>query len=158
MSSQPKPIPASDIPPPTGGTAYPAPFDNRVAGRCKRKLGNHFNLSHFGVNLTSLEPGAISALAHHHSLQDEFIYVLEGNPTLVIGKQEYRLSPGDCCGFPAGGGTAAQLINRSSRPASFLEMGDRTAGDEVIYPDDDLKAIQLADGRWQFTHKDGSSY
>ncbi|BAO45223.1 cupin domain-containing protein [Thiolapillus brandeum] len=158
MSKGHRPIAALDIPLPRRTTAYPPPFDSLVAGRRKRKLGDYFNLKNFGVNLTILEPGAVSALAHHHSLQDEFIHVLEGNPTLIIGDSEYLLSPGDCCGFPSGQGIAAQLVNHSDQPASFLEIGDRTAEDEVVYPDDDLKAVQLPDGRWQFLHRDDSPY
>ncbi|WP_456373856.1 cupin domain-containing protein [Thiolapillus sp.] len=158
MNKQPKPLPARNVPPPDQKTSYPAPFDRLVAGRCKRKLGDHFGLSNFGINLTSLEPGAISALAHHHSRQDEFVYVLEGAPTLIVCDKEYLLSPGDCCGFAAGKNITAQLVNHSSRTASFLEIGDRSAGDEVVYPHDDLKAVQLANGCWRFTHRNGAPY
>ncbi|WP_456445802.1 cupin domain-containing protein [Thiolapillus sp.] len=158
MSQPLAPLSAPEVPLPTRCTSYPPPFDRLVAGRYKRKLGDHFSLKNFGVNLTTLEPGAVSALAHHHTLQDEFIYVLEGHPTLILGGQEHRLEPGDCCGFPAGRGIAAQLVNHSEHPASFLEIGDRTAGDEAVYPHDDLKAIQSSDGGWRFTHKDGRPY
>lgn len=150
------PLPARNVPLPVRATSYPPPFDQQVAGRHKRKLGDHFGLKNFGVNLTILEPGAVSALAHHHSLQDEFIYVLEGNPTLVFGEQEYRLEPGDCCGFPAGRGIAAQLVNRSPKPAAFLEIGDRTEGDRVVYPNDDLQVERAPDGSWCF--RTGSSH
>lgn len=136
-------------------TTYPLPFAPRVAGRGKRRLGDHFGLCNFGVNLTRLEPGAVSALLHHHSRQDEFIYVLEGHPTLRLGEERYRLDPGDCCGFPAGAGVAAQLVNESTEPAVFLEIGDRTPGDEVEYPEDDLRAEQDEEGRWRFLHRDG---
>jgi uncharacterized cupin superfamily protein len=137
---------------------YPEPFAALVKGRDKRKLGDHFGLSNFGINQTTLAPGAISALAHHHSKQDEFIYVLEGVATLLHGEAEYQIRPGDCMGFKAGSGVASQLINRSSTPVVYLEVGDRTAGDAVEYPDDDLQAVQQANGTWQFTHKDGRPY
>ncbi len=150
-----KPVPAESIPLPPRKTIYPPPFAHRVEGRAKRKLGDFFGLSHFGVNLTELAPGAVSALLHHHSRQDEFIYVLEGHPTLVLGDEEYRLGPGDCHGFKAGSGVASQLVNRSSAPVKYIEIGDRTEGDQVEYPNDDLKAVQLANGEWQLTHKDG---
>lgn len=139
-------------------TSYPAPFAALVEGRIKRKLGDYFGLKNFGVNLTELRPGAISALVHHHSKQDEFIYVLEGHPTLVLGDEENLLRPGDCYGFKAGSGIGSQLINRSSESVLYLEIGDRSVGDEVIYPKDDLKAVQLADGCWLFSHKDGRPY
>jgi uncharacterized cupin superfamily protein len=152
------PIPALSIPLPAQKTIYPQPFAALVEGRAKRKLGEHFGLSNFGINLTQLAPSAISALLHHHSKQDEFIYILEGSPTLVLGNDEHVLKPGDCMGFKAGTGVAHQLINRTNKLVTYLEAGDRTVGDEVEYPQDDLKATQLANGVWSLTHKDSSPY
>ena len=73
---------------------YPEPFASRMAGREKRPLGELFGLRNFGVNLTRLAPGAVSSLRHAHSRQDEFIYVLEGEPTLVTNAGESVLQPG----------------------------------------------------------------
>jgi uncharacterized cupin superfamily protein len=152
------PISASAIPAPMGKTIYPEPYASRVKGRLKRKLGEFFGLTNFGVNLTHLSPGAISALAHSHSKQDEFIFILEGTLTLVLGAEEFTLNPGDCYGFKADTGIAHQLVNRSEERVAYLEIGDRTEGDEVHYPNDDLKAIQLANGEWVITHKEGQPY
>lgn len=147
---------AGEVAPRTKPSNYPEPFFSRVVGRTKRQLGDVFGLSNFGVNLTELAPGAESALLHSHSKQDEMVYVLEGHPTLRTDIGEEALSPGMCAGFPAGG-AAHQLINRTDVPVLYLEIGDRTPGDEGRYPEDDLKAV-LVDGRWTFTHKDGSPY
>jgi uncharacterized cupin superfamily protein len=136
-------------------SGYPADLAARVAGRDKRPLGDGFGLSVFGVNLTRLAPGAWSALHHRHSRQDEFIYVLEGTPTLVTDAGATQLSPGMCAGFPAGG-TAHHLENRSGADVVILEIGDRTPGDEGFYPDDDLKAAIGRDGKYAYTRKDGS--
>jgi uncharacterized cupin superfamily protein len=155
---QQSPISAEFIPAPTGKTIYPQPYADLVKGRLKRKLGEYFGLTNFGVNLTHLSPGAISALVHTHSKQDEFIFVLEGTPTLVLGKEEFVLNPGDCYGFKAGTGIAHQLINRSLSIVTYIEIGDRTEGDEVEYPNDDLKATRLVNGVWRLTHKDGRPY
>lgn len=152
------PIAAASIPPPAVASIYPPPFAARVAGREKRKLGDFFGLTQIGANLTRLAPGAISALLHAHARQDEFIYILEGTPTLVLGEQEYPLKPGDCMGFKADTGIAHQLVNRSGADVLYLEVGDRSEGDEVTYPQDDLKATQLAGGVWRLTHKDGTPY
>jgi uncharacterized cupin superfamily protein len=141
-----------------GKTNYPEPYASLVKGRLKRKLGECFGLTNFGVNLTDLSPGAMSALAHSHSKQDEFILVLEGTPTLVLGKEEFTLNPGDCYGFKAATGLAHQLVNRSEENVTYLEIGDRTEGDEVEYPNDDLKATQLPNGKWALMHKDGRAY
>jgi len=128
-----------------------------MAGRTKQPLGELFGLANFGVNLTRLAPGAQSALRHAHSKQDEFVYVLEGHPTLHTDAGRTRLSPGMCAGFRAGTGDAHHLLNETHEEVAYLEVGDRTAGDEGSYPDDDIRAM-LVEGKWKFTHKDGTSY
>jgi uncharacterized cupin superfamily protein len=150
-------IKAEAVPPRTKPSNYPEPFFSRMAKREKRPLGDLFGLKNFGVNLTRLAPGGESALLHRHSKQDEFVFILEGEPSLVTETQEIALSPGMCAGFPANG-VAHQLINRTDRDVVILEVGDRTAGDEGSYPRDDIQAVLGADGKWQFTHKDGRPY
>ena len=136
---------------------YPEPFFSRMGKREKRPLGDLFGLKNFGVNLTTLRPGGESALLHRHSRQDEFIYIVEGHPTLVTDQGEVALAPGMCAGFAAAG-IAHQLVNRTARDVVYLEIGDRTAGDEGSYPADDLTAVLGPDGQWQFAHKDGRKY
>ena len=136
---------------------YPETFALMMQGREKRQLGDLFNLANFGVNLTRLAPGSSSALRHSHSKQDEFIYVLEGHPTLYTDEGATPLSPGMCAGFRAGTGNAHHLVNESDLDAIYLEVGDRSKDDKAEYPDNDLKA-ELMDGVWRFTHKDGTPY
>lgn len=154
----PLPVSAESVPAIMGQTIYPEPFAAQVKGRLKRKLGDNFGLTQFGVNLTHLLPDAVSALAHCHSRQDEFILILVGTPTLVVGEEEFTLSPGDCYGFKAGTGIAHQLVNRSQALVTYLEIGDRTVGDEVEYPNDDLQVAQTENGVWKVMHKDGQPY
>ncbi|MCG2584343.1 cupin domain-containing protein [Massilia sp. TS11] len=151
-----RPIAALDIEP-VLGSVYPEPFAARMRGRAKRRLGNVFGLSNFGVNLTVLAPGACSAMRHAHSRQDEFVYILQGQPALETDGGRHRLAPGMCAGFKAGTGNAHRLVNDTEAEVVYLEVGDRSAGDEASYPDDDLKAV-LVDGAWQFFHKDGTPY
>lgn len=150
-------IRALDVPRRTRPSNYPEPFASRMAGREKRQLGAVFGLENFGVNLTRLTPGSVSALRHAHSRQDEFVYILEGSPTLYTDEGATRLEAGMCAGFRAGSGNAHQLVNESDREVLYLEIGDRTPGDEGSYPDDDLKAV-MEDGQWHFVHKDGTPY
>lgn len=150
------PIVAADAPLRARASNYPEPFASRVAGRHKRPLGDLFGLTNFGVNHTRLSPGSCSALRHAHSRQDEFIYVLEGQPTLVTDAGEHALAPGMCVGFPAGG-QSHHLINGTDRDVVLLEVGDRSPGDTGTYPADDLVA-ELVDGKWRFTRKDGTPY
>lgn len=151
-------IEAATAPPRAAASNYPAPFAARMVGREKRPLGEPFGLTNFGVNLTRLAPGACSALRHAHSRQDEWIYILSGEPVLVTDAGEVRLRPGSCAGFKAGTGDAHHLVNRSDEDVVYLEVGDRTPQDQVAYPDDDLAAVLGEDGRWRFVHKDGTPY
>ena len=114
-------------------------------------------LTNFGVNLTRLAPNAISALRHAHTKQDEFIYILQGRPTLHTDEGRTQRSPGMCAGFKCGTGNGHRLINETADDVVYLEIGDRTPGDEGSYPDDDLKAMLVA-GQWRFVHKDGEPY
>ena len=148
---------AADVPPRAVASAYPPPFSARMQGREKRALGDAFGLTDFGVNMTYLLPGAVSALRHAHAVQDEFVYILEGTPVLITDAGETPLAPGMCAGFRAGTGDAHQLVNRSDAPVVYLEVGSRTAGDRVTYPDDDLEAVRV-DGAWRFLHKDGTPW
>lgn len=157
MSEHPVACAALKIAPRLKPSNYPEPFASRMAGREKRVLGDAFGLANFGVNLVRLPPGAVSALRHAHSRQDEFIYVLEGTPTLHTDAGPSRLEPHMCAGFRAGSGDAHCLSNDTQQDVVYLEVGDRTDGDDVHYPDDDLAAMRT-EGRWRFTHKDGTPY
>ena len=150
-------VAAVEVPPRTKPSNYPEPFFSRMARREKRPLGDVFGLKNFGVGLTTLEPGGETALMHSHSKQNEMIYILQGNPTLVTESGETTLAPGMCAGFRAGG-EAHHVVNRSDRKAVLLEIGDRAKGDERSYPRDDLRAVMGEDGMWQFVHKDGTPY
>jgi uncharacterized cupin superfamily protein len=143
--------------PESSATGYPEPYKSRVAGRHRRRLGDHAGLKNFGVNLTRLDPGAESSMRHWHEKQDEFIYVVEGEITLVTDEGRQRLRPGMAAGFPAGQPDGHQLVNETDRPVLYLEIGDRTPDDSASYPDVDL-AVRMVDGKWVFTGKDGRPF
>ncbi|MBF0166207.1 MAG: cupin domain-containing protein [Alphaproteobacteria bacterium] len=134
-------------------TGYPAEFLARVAGRSRKRLGKALGLSDFGVNLTELQPGAQSALRHWHRHEDEFIFIVSGELTLITEAGEQTLRPGQCAGFPKNVPDGHHLVNRSKAVASFLEIGCNHPNEEAFYPDDDLH-FKRSDGF--FTRKDGS--
>ena len=148
---------AAEAPARVKSSNYPEPFFTRMLKRDKRPLGDLFGLTNFGVNLTRLKPGGSSALRHAHAKQDEFVYILEGRPTLVTDAGRTPLRPGVCAGFKAGTGDGHHLVNESTEDVVYLEIGDRTLGETATYPDDDL-AMANVDGRMRFTHKDGTPY
>jgi uncharacterized cupin superfamily protein len=138
-------------------TGYPPPFDRVVQGRQRRRLGNAAGLDQFGVNLTTLKPGAASALRHWHEKEDEFVYVLEGEVVLIEDGGETVLKPGDAAGFKAASGNGHQLINRSGHDVVYLEVGTRSKHERVDYPDVDLMVVRDDNGM-RYTHKDGKPY
>jgi uncharacterized cupin superfamily protein len=156
--SKPTAIDAASVPPSRAGRGYPEPFAARVTGRERRVLGDAFGLTSFGVNLTRLPPGGMSALRHTHTREDEFIYVIEGEPILMTNAGETQLRPGMCAGFKAGSGDAHHLLNRSGGDIVYLEVGDRNPGDTVIYPDDDIGRALTPAGERIFVHRDGTPY
>ncbi len=142
------------------GSSYPEPFGSQVGARRKRALGDALGLCNYGVNLVELPAGAPSTMRHWHDKQDEFVYLLEGELTLITDGGEQTLTAGMAAGFPAGSGDGHQMVNRSQARAVYLEVGDRLPGDKVHYSDVDL-ALPRASGDGlglAFTHKDGTPY
>ena len=137
---------------------YPPPNDTVLNGKSRRALGDANGLTQFGVNITDMEPGAVSALRHWHTAEDEFIYIIEGTPTLVTDGGEEILRPGICACFPANSGDAHRLENHSDSIVRFIEVGHRSAMEDVHYPDDDMVMEKTEDGARSFRHIDGTSY
>ena len=142
---------------PRTDSGYPEPYRSRVLPREKRQLAKALGLTQFGVNLTTLPPGKESSMRHWHTREDEFVYVLEGEVVLRSEAGEQILRAGSCAGFPAGSADGHQLINRSDRPAVYLEVGTADALDAVFYPDVDMH-YDPAMHPEGFTRKDGTPY
>jgi|SRR5580658_157987 uncharacterized cupin superfamily protein len=139
------------------GTDYPEPFRKVVAGRARKRLGLAAGLDQFGVNLTTLKPGAASALRHWHEREDELVYILEGEVVLIEDGGETVLKPGDAAGFKANNRNGHHLVNKSTQDAVYLEIGTRSKHDCAEYPDVDLVAISDEKGE-RYTHKNGEPY
>ena len=155
--SFPTALAAAEVSPRKIASIYPEPFASMMRGREKRPLGDVFGLKNFGVNLTRLSPGGMSALRHTHTTQDELVYILEGQATLVTDSGPTVLTPGMCAGFRAGDPDAHHLRNDSSEDVVYLEIGDRTPGDLPAWPDVDMKLVE-SDGQKRFVHRDGRPY
>jgi uncharacterized cupin superfamily protein len=136
------------------GTGYPEPFRGAVAGRRWQALGDAFGLTDFGVNLCILPPGTASSQRHWHTEEDELVYMLDGELTLVTNAGRQSLLPGMVVGFAKGRADGHHLLNESGAPARFLVVGSRHHGDECHYPDIDL--MVTADGT--FRHRSGEPW
>lgn len=145
--------------PPVNRSAYPEPYRARVLPREKRRLGDAFGLTRIGINQTTLLPGKESSLRHWHTREDEFVYVLEGEVVLRTGAGEQRLVAGMCAGFPAGLEDGHQLLNRSDRPAVYLEVSNRDPEDTGHYSDPDVDLVfSPPHARGRMTRRDGTPY
>ncbi len=138
-------------------TGYPKPFDRVVVGRERKRLGNAVGLDQFGVNLTTLKPGAASALRHWHENEDEFVYVLAGEVELIEDEGACVLKPGDAAGFKANTRNGHHLVNRTEADAVYLEIGTRAKHERAHYPDVDLMVVRDDNGM-RYTHKNGEPY
>ncbi|MBL9052459.1 MAG: cupin domain-containing protein [Tabrizicola sp.] len=142
------------------GSIYPEPYASMMKGRSSLRLGDAGGLTQFGANLVMLEPGAMSSLRHWHLNEDEFVWVVEGECTLVQDAGETVMRPGDCAAFPAGSTDGHHFINRSDRPARFLVVGTKAKHEVATYSDVDLM-VTLSPGekgRADFTYKDGTPF
>ncbi len=138
-------------------TGYPPPHDRVVVGRERKRLGNAAGLDQFGVNLTTLKPGAASALRHWHEREDELVYILEGEVVLVEDDGETVLKAGDAAGFKANSRIGHQLVNRSNGDVVYLEIGTRSKIERAEYPGIDLMVIRDEKGA-RYTHRNGEPY
>ena len=142
---------------PRTGTIYPPEFAGPLKGREKRALGDVFGLTQYGVNLATLAPGTWSSQRHWHEKEDEFIFVIEGDITLIDDAGEHPLKPGMCAGFKAGVANGHHLVNKTKTLATYLEIGTRSANEVATYPDVDMKAVKT-DGKFVLTRKDGTGF
>ncbi len=138
-------------------TGYPPPLDRVVVGRERKRLGNAAGLDQFGVNLTTLKPGAASAQRHWHKNEDELVFILEGEVVLIEDGGEIVLKPGDAAGFKADTPNGHHLINKTNRDAGYLEIGTRSKYERAEYPDVDLVMIRDGNGA-RYTRKNGDPY
>ncbi|MBB4304864.1 putative cupin superfamily protein [Rhodobium orientis] len=139
-----------------GGSSYPSPFRERVAGRMRKRLSDAGGLTQFGAHLTRLDPGAMSALRHWHENEDEFVFVVSGEVVLIEDDGETPMAAGDAATFKAGVANGHHFVNRSDGPAFYLEVGTRSPTERATYPDDDLAGVK-ENGRFVFTRKDGGA-
>ena len=138
-------------------STYPEPFNRVVAGRERKRLGIAAGLDQFGVNLTTLKPGAASSLRHWHEKEDELVYMLEGEVVLIENESETVLKTGDAAGFKANIRNGHHLINKSARDAVYLEIGTRSKHERAEYSEVDM-VMTRDDTGGHYSHKDGKPY
>ncbi len=139
------------------GSAYPQEFKAAVIGRERQALGDAGGLTQFGVNRTCIRAGSASSLRHWHEVEEEMVFILEGELVLVEDSGETVLRAGDAAVFKPGTGDGHHLVNRSGRDALLLEIGTRPERDVVHYSNVDLVCRYEGDNDL-FTHRSGEPY
>ncbi len=143
----------------TTGTTYPAPLNEPCKTRITRRLSNGGGLTQFGASHVTLPPGCWASQRHHHSAEDEFVYIVSGHPTLIDDEGETSLKPGDSCAHPAGDNNAHHLINTTDKEVTFLIVGTRNPeNDHCQYPDVDLDLPANGTALRQSYSKNGTLY
>jgi uncharacterized cupin superfamily protein len=137
------------------GSTYPSPYDVPCAKQASQRLARHAGLTAFGVNLTIIEPGGWSSQRHWHSHEDEFVWIIAGELTLITDAGEQVLRAGDCAAFRRGDPNGHHLVNKSTQPATVLEVGNSDPQDRCVYPDIDMVAEPGVAG---YSHRDGTPY
>ena len=141
------------------GTRYPPPHDAPCKGRLWQALGAAAGLTQFGVNLVTLPPGVWSSQRHWHAIEDEFVMVLKGRPTLVEDEGPITLEPGDCAAWKGGVENGHHLKNETDEDVVLLIVGGRSDEDHGAYSDIDMMFLA---GRYSaggsYRKKDGSSF
>ncbi len=137
------------------GTIYPAPYDVEMVGRSSIRVGDAGGLTQFGANVVILEPNAKSSLRHWHLNEDEFVMVSQGEVVLIDDHGETPMGIGECATFPAGDQNGHHFVNRTDEEARFLVVGTKAPSEVATYSDIDLM-IEISDGKFEFTRKDGS--
>jgi uncharacterized cupin superfamily protein len=143
------------------GSRYPSPYDEPCRGRESVSLGDAAKLTKLGAHKVRLDPGAWSSQRHWHDREDELVYVLEGEVTLVTDEGKTVLVAGDSAGFPAGTRDGHCFQNHGPTHAVLLVVGTRDDEDSGEYSDIDMKfgrGRYTGSGGPTFTKKDGTPF
>jgi uncharacterized cupin superfamily protein len=98
-------------------------------------FGAHFELTRLGIHHERLPPGRRTSYPHAESAEQEFVYVIEGEPDVWLDGRLYRLGPGDAVGFPAGTGVCHSFLNNTDAEVRLLVVGERPKSENrIFYP------------------------
>ncbi len=125
--------------------------ENSAQPNQTRWISEAGGLTQFGAFVEVLQPGSRSSNKHWHSAEDEMVYVLEGEITVVEGTHEFVMRPGDAATFKAGVAVGHYLHNCSPAPTRCLVVGTRAPVDRITYPDQGrvcLRDRSLEDDVW----------
>ena len=105
------------------------------AVRFRKKLSAAAGGRALGCSLYRVPPGVKGWPRHYHTANEEALYVLAGEGTLVLGEERLRLRAGDYVALPADPGLAHKIVNDSAAELSFLCVSTMSHPDVIVYPD-----------------------
>ena len=134
-----------------------APADQGDEGVERLQYSDAGGLTQYGAYVETLQPGVRSSDRHWHEEEDEFLYMLSGEATVIEEDGDHLLHRGDAACWPAGAANAHQVVNRSDAPCTYLIFGTRMACDVVHYPDTGKVQRDFENGTWQLNRTDDGS-
>jgi len=129
--------------------------EHKYGARESLLLSEEGGLTQFVAHVETLQPGSRSD-RHWHEEEDELLYVLSGEATVVEEDGPHTLHPGDAACWPAGVANAHQVVNRSGAPCSYLIFGSGAVPDVVHYPEREEVLRAFDDGSWRIERTDGT--
>jgi uncharacterized cupin superfamily protein len=91
-----------------------------------RDLARALGAKRVALHHVVLPTGYRTSLPHAESHEEEFLYVLKGNPIAWINGNRYPLNEGDAIAFPSGTGILHTFINESGYDVEFIVSGEMT--------------------------------
>ncbi len=129
--------------------------EQKYGARESLHLSEEGGLTQFVAHVETLQPGSRSD-RHWHEEEDELLYVVSGETTVIEEDGPHTLHPGDAACWPAGVANAHQVVNRSGAPCSYLILGSRAIPDVVHYPERGEILYAFEDGTWRLQRTDGT--
>jgi uncharacterized cupin superfamily protein len=100
-----------------------------------RAIGRAAGLLKIGLHVQRVPPGHRISWPHAESLEEEFVYVLDGEVDAWIDGEIHRMRTGDLAAFPSGTGICHTFLNNGPNEATLLVGGEANKPDNrVFYP------------------------
>lgn len=125
------------------------PGDNEAFGEGFR-LTDHIGLKHLGISYDYLPPGVRSAFPHAHTHEEEFVYVIQGQPTVWLDGFAKNIGPDEFAAYPSNTGLSHALINDTDQEVIYLCIGETQdfPDEKISYPLNPLRQNECRRKGW----------
>jgi len=117
-------------------------FSHGKYGMRYKALGDFAGATQLGVCYEELAPGQQANQSHYHMVEEEHLFLMEGELTLILGKRTYLLKANHYVCFPAGQAVGHAIINHTDKISKYLIFSSRSNNDVMVYPDSDKVKVR----------------